>query len=341
MTKPPSSIHPDEQLVDLMRGYRVPQGIHVVVRLGIADLLEDGPKGVAELAQATGCHPQSLGRVLRALAVEGVFVEVAPHVFGHTEMSEFLRRSHPRSRCPAIEFLGAPNAQQPWAALEYSVRTGKPAFDHVYGMTKWEYGQRHPEEGALFDRMLAETRSDRWEALTRAWDFSRSKVVVDVGGGYGHVLVRILESVPSLRGILYDLPHVTSHVERLAHEAGVLDRCQIVGGSFFERVPAGDTYLLSDILHDWPDDESRAILAACRAGMAPDSRLLIMEALLVPCDTPRHVVMMDFTMLVEFGGGRQRTLQEHRELLAAADLEIERVEPTSHDMSVIIATPRS
>lgn len=340
MADAPGSSTPDEQLVDLMRGYRVPQGLHVAVRLGLADLLADGPKPVDELARATGCDALALGRMLRALAAEGVFVEVSPFVFGHTTMSQFLRRDHPRSRCPAILFLGAENAVRPWAALEYSVRTGKPAFDHVYGMSKWEYGQQHPEEGALFDRMLAETRADRWEGLVGAWDFSRSKVVVDVGGGYGHVLVRLLQHVPSLHGILYDLPHVTGHAERLAEDAGVRERCKVEGGSFFERVPTGDTYLLSDVLHDWPDAECRSILAACRAGMAPDARLLILEALLVPCDTPKHVVMMDFTMLVEFGGGRQRTIDEHRELLASAELEIERVVPTSKDMSVIVAAPR-
>lgn len=334
------SIPPGDRLVDLMRGYRVPQGLHLVVELGIADLLEEGPRELEALATACGCHAQSLGRMLRALAVEGIFVEVSPYVFGHSAMSEFLRRNHPESRCPAIEFLGAPYAQQPWAALGYSVRTGKPAFDHVHGMSKWEYGQRHPEDGALFDRMLAETRSERWKGLASAWDFSRSKVVVDVGGGYGHVLVQLLQAQPSLHGVLYDLPHVRDPAERFVSEAGVQDRCRFEDGSFFERVPAGDTYLLSDILHDWPDDESRSILSACRASMVAGSRLLIMEALIVPCDTPQHVATMDLTMLVEFGGGRQRTLEEHRELLGSADLEIERVELTAKDLSVIIAVPR-
>lgn len=336
-----TSSPPAEQLVDLMRGYRVPQCLYLVVHLGIAELLEGGPVPIDDLARVTDCHAQSLARTLRALASVGIFVEVEPSVFGHSPMSEYLRQDHPDSCCAAVQFLGAPYAQLPWTELEYSVRTGRSAFERVHGMDKWEYGRRHPDDGAIFDRMLAVNRADRWEGLASAWDFSRSKVVVDIGGGYGHVLIRGLQSMPSLQGILYDLPHVVSRAAELVEAGGVLDRCRLVGGSFFEHVPAGDIYLLSDVLHDWPDDDARAILQACRASMTSTSRLLIMETLLIPCEVSRPVAMMDLTMLVEFGGGRQRTLEEFQELLATADLEIERVERSlPRNMSVLVATTR-
>lgn len=341
MIGPSTSSSPAEQLVDLMRGYRVPQCLYLVVRLGIAELLEDGPMPVGDLARASDCHAQSLGRTLRALASVGIFVEVEPCVFGHSPMSEYLRENHPSSCCAAVQFLGAPYAQLPWTELEYSVRTGMSAFERVHGMDKWEYGRRHPDDGAIFDRMLAINRADRWEGLASAWDFSQSKVVVDIGGGYGHVLIRGLQKMPTLQGILYDLPHVVSRATKLVEAGGVLDRCRLVGGSFFEHVPVGDIYLLSDVLHDWPDDDARAILQACCASMTSTARLLIMETLLVPCEVPRPVAMMDLTMLVEFGGGRQRTLEELRALLATANLEIERVEgsqPTN--MSVLVVKTR-
>jgi hypothetical protein len=329
---------PEARLLELMRGYRQPHAIYLAVQLGIADLVRDGPKSAAELAAATGSHVLSLTRLLRALASSGVFVEPAPGVFGHSPMSEFLRRDHPDSRVPSISFLGAPYSMQAWSALAHGVKSGGSAFEHVHGISKWQYNEMHPSEGAIFDQVMAGARPARVAALLAGYDFSASSVVVDVGGGRGQLLAMVLARHVGLRGVLYDLPGVLLGAPELLEAAGVAARCRVEGGSFLERVPVGDTYLLSDILHDWPDAECLAILRACRAAVAPGGRLLVLEYVLVPGATPAHIAWLDLQMLVEFGEGRQRTVDEFRELFQASNFRIESVIATT-DVSIVVAVP--
>jgi O-methyltransferase/methyltransferase family protein len=313
------------KLLELMRGYRQPRALHLVVELGIADLLREGARSGEELAAATGSHPLALTRLLRALASSGVFVETAPGVFAHSAMSEYLRRDHPQSRVPSIEFLGAEYTLASWAALEFSIKTGKSAFQHVHGKNKWEYNEEHPREGAIFDQVMAGARPARIAALLSGYDFAGSSLVVDVGGGRGQLLAAVLAQHPGLKGILYDLPAVVQEAPALLAAAGVQNRCRIESGSFLERVPAGDTIILSDILHDWPDEQSLAILRACRAAMAPGARVLVVEHVLVPGATPAPVAWLDLQMLIEFGEGRQRSVDELDYLFGATGFRLESV----------------
>lgn len=330
---------PDVKLLELMRGYRQPHALHLVVELGIAELLHDGAKSGQQLAQATGSHAGALTRLLRALSSSGVFAEISPGVFAHSPMSELLRRDHPSSRVPSILFLGARYTRESWAALEHSVRSGESAFAHVHGMSKWEYNQQHPTEGAIFDQVMAGARPARIAGLLGAYDFAGSSLVVDVGGGRGQLLAAVLARHPSLRGVLYDLPGVVVDAPPLLAAAGVADRCSIESGSFLERVPAGDTFVLSDILHDWPDEQCLSVLRACRAAVAPGGRVLVVEHVLVPGATPAHVAWLDLQMLIEFGQGRQRSVDELVELFDATGFRLDSVIPTS-DIEIVVAVPR-
>ncbi|MEO8180755.1 MAG: methyltransferase [Deltaproteobacteria bacterium] len=253
-------------------------------------------------------------------------------------MSEFLLRAHPSTRVPSVLFLGAPYTLRSWSGLGQCVKTGASAFEHVHGMSKWQYNRLHPEEGATFDQVMAGARPARIAALLGGYDFSASSLVVDVGGGHGQLLAAVLARHSKLSGILYDLPAVVSEAPALLAAAGVTSRCSVEGGSFLERVPAGDTHVLSDILHDWPDEQCRAILRACRAAVAPGGRLLVIEYILVPGATPPHVAWLDLQMMVEFGEGRQRSVEEFRELFEATGFRLESVLPTS-DIGIVVATP--
>jgi hypothetical protein len=330
---------PEVKLLELMRGYRQPRALHLAVELGIPELLAGGAKSAEELASATGSHAPSLARLLRALASSGVFAETSHAVFAHSPMSELLRRDHANSRVPSILFLGAAYTLESWAAIEHSVRSGKSAFEHVHGVSKWEYNQQHPAEGAIFDQVMAGARPARIAGLLGGYDFASSSVVVDVGGGRGQLLAGVLARHAALRGVLYDLPGVVRDAPPLLAAAGVAERCSIESGSFLERVPAGDTYVLSDILHDWPDEQCLAILQACRASVADGGRLLVVEHLLVPGATPAHIAWLDLQMLVEFGEGRQRSADELARLFEATGFRLESVLPTP-DVDIVVAVPR-
>ena len=329
---------PEVKLLELMRGYRQPRALHLVVELGIADLLRGGAKSAEELATATGSHPLSLTRLLRALASSGVFTETAPGVFAHSPMSEYLQRDHPQSRVASVEFLGAEYTLASWAALDFSVKSGKSAFQHVHGKNKWEYNEEHPADGAVFDQVMAGARPARIAALLDGFDFAGSARVVDVGGGRGQLLAAVLARHPALSGVLYDLPGVVQEAPALLAAAKVSERCTIESGSFLERVPAGDTIILSDILHDWPDEQCLAILRACRAAVAPGARVLVVEHVLVPGATPAHVAWLDLQMLIEFGEGRQRSVDELTRLFDETGFQLGSVIPTpAVDIVVAIA----
>jgi O-methyltransferase domain/Dimerisation domain len=329
---------PEGALLELMRGYRQPHALYVALQLGVAELLRDGPVSAEVLAVATGSHERSLTRLLRALASSGVFMETAPGVFGQSAMSDLLRRDHPESRAPSVAFLGAPYTLQSWAALAHSVSSGASAFEHVHGMSKWQFNQEHTDEGAIFDQVMTGARRARITALLSGYDFSRCSVVVDVGGGRGQLLAAVLARHSGLRGVLYDLPGVVSEAPALFAAAGVAERCSIESGSFLSSVPSGDTYLLSDILHDWPDPQCLAILRACRAAIAPEGRLLVLEYVLVPGATPPHIAWLDLQMMVEFGEGRQRSVEEFRQLFEACSFRLEQIVTTS-DIGIILAVP--
>src|SRR5688572_7531086 len=264
-----SSMHEEEPpaiaLRRLVNGYQVSQAIHVATVLGIADHLTEGSLSSDELAAATESHPDALYRLLRALAAVGVFREEPGRRFGLTPLGECLRADAPQPVGPWAAFTMSAPQWEAWGALLHSVRTGENAFRRVHGEDVWAYRARHPEAGAAFDRAMTGMTRLGTEAVLAAYDFSRFRTIVDVGGGHGALLASILGRYPGARGVLFDQPHVVAGAAAVLREAGVADRCEVVSGSFFESVPAGgDAYLLKQIVHDWEDPEAAALLRVCR-----------------------------------------------------------------------------
>jgi hypothetical protein len=339
------STHPAEQdgrgaLLRLISGYRISQAVYVAARLGVADLLRDGPRDNEDLARATATHPASLYRVLRVLAGVGVLEEVGRRRFALGPLGVYLRSDAPGSVRSLATYCGQDPHWRIWGALLHTVRTGQPAFDDLYGQGLFEFLGQHPDAAALFDESMAVLTAEVGPAVAAAYDFSDIRTLVDVGGGRGHALVPILRTNPTMRAILFDLPHVVEGARPLLAEAGVADRCELAGGSFFEVVPSGgDAYLLNHVIHDWDDEHSVAILATCRRAMGPTSRLLLVERDL-PTDNRQALPAMlsDLSMMIQLGGG-ERSVQEYGDLLARAGLVLTRTVPTAHGESVIEAAP--
>ena len=203
------------KLEQLIRGYQFTQALHVAADLSIPDLVADGPKDVSVLADSCGAHPASLGRLLRALTSLGVLTEAEPAMFGPTALSDALRDGVEGSRRDWL-MLHAVDIYQTWAELGHSVRTGETATSRVYGMDSWRWRSLHPEQGARFDAAMSEASRRRAEAFVAAYDVASSSTVVDVGGGQGTLLVGVLRANPTVRGVLFDQPHVVAGVtERL------------------------------------------------------------------------------------------------------------------------------
>jgi hypothetical protein len=329
---------PSATLLKMMTGYWLSQALYVAAKLGVADLLLEGSVSHVDLAAATGSHAPSLQRVLRALASVGVFTEEAPGHFGLTPLAALLRTATPDSmRALAITY----NEEQyrTWGALLHSVRTGEAAFDHVYGMAIFDYFAQHPAADRVFNEAMIGWTTQVAGAVAGTYDFSPFGTVVDVGGGYGTLLAAILRRYPTARGILFDQPHVVSGAKSLLTAAGVADRCRCLGGDFFAAVPpGGDAYVLAQILHDWDDEHSVAILTQCRRVMSAQSKLLVVELVLPPGEEPFFGKWLDLHMLV-MTNGRERTAAEYDALFRAARFALARVVPTSPGPSVVEAVP--
>jgi hypothetical protein len=231
--------------------------------------------------------------------------------------------------------VGGSSFWSSWGQLLESVKTGETAFRKVHGITNWEYRERHTEEGAIFDMAMTADSERVVGALASGYDFSKFGLLVDVGGGRGVLLAAILAANPSLRGILFDQPHVLADTKAIVNSSGVGDRIQIVGGDFFEEVPGrADAYMLKSILHDWNDEQAIRILRICRTAMVGGAKLLVIELVVLPPNEPDPAKFVDVRMLV-MNGGRERTADEFRQLYTAAGFELCKITPTRSPFSII------
>lgn len=326
-------------LLRLVSGAWTAQAVHVAARLGIADLLADGPKAPDMLAAATGAHGPTLERLLRALASLGVFAEQPDGRFGLTPLADGLRRDAEDSLRDYAVMMGDEWHWRAWGGLLHSVRTGESAFEHAHGRPLFDYLADHPAAGQVFDDAMTSRTRQEVAVVTAAYDWPAAGTVVDVGGGRGALLAAILEARPDTRGVLFDLPHVIEAArEGPVQPAVVAARCELVAGSFFEHVPAGgDLYLLKRVLHDWDDERAAAILSCCRRAMGSLGRLLVIEHVLPPGNEPSWGKLLDLQMLVLTQGGRERDEAGFRSLLASAGLRLQRVVPAGPTASLVEA----
>ena len=331
------NVPPAQALRRLVNGYQVSQAIHVAAVLGIADLLAAGPQSSDELAAKTGTNPDALYRLLRALAAVGVFHEDDNASFSLTELGQALRADAPDPVAGWAAFIGDASYRMAWGDLLNSVTTGENAFRHVHGVDPWTYRLAHPDVSAAFDRAMTDNSRFVAQAAIDAYDFGRFGTIADIGGGRGAFLAAILRKHPHSRGILFDQPHVVAGATQLLEEAGVADRCEVVGGDFFASVPAADAYVLKAILHDWEDDRCVDILRACKSA-APEASILIVEFEVGPPNETPEAKFSDLNMLVA-PGGRERTAQEYAALLQASGYRLTGFTPSRSFVGVFEGTP--
>jgi orsellinic acid C2-O-methyltransferase len=333
---------PPVALYHLSIGHYVTQAIYVAATLGIADHLADGPRSADDLARAVGAHAPSLRRVLRLLASAGVLIETPDGRFESTPIGSCLRSGTGTFRAVARLF-GGPGVWASWGKLLDTVRTGETAWHQLYGSDSFAYFEQHPDEAAVFDEAMGAFTAMIAMGVGATYDFSQFRTVMDVGGGEGALILGILRERPGLRGVLFDLPRLADGARRRIAAADLSDRCEFVGGDFFEAVPPGcDAYMLKHVIHDWDDERAVKILTSCRRAIGSRGKLLIVESLY-----PEHVdqslvsrgaAANDVNMMV-CTGGRQRSEREFRDLYRAAGFELSAIVPVPGMPSVIEGAP--
>lgn len=323
------------QLMDMIFGFTLSRSIAIAAQVKVADQLKDGPKTADEIAAATGSHPRSLYRLLRALAGAGVFSEGDDGRFSLTPISELLCSDAPESLRGFAELMADDVTFETWAQLPYSIETGQPAFPHKNGMLWFDWLEQNPVVGTRFHNAMTSLSAGAVAAVINSYDFSGINKPVDVGGGHGLLLASVLSKHPEMRGILFDDPKVVAGAKEILTAHGVEDRCEIVGGDFFQTAPAGgDVYVLKHIIHDWSDDECVTILGHCHRGMTSGGKVLIVEMVVPEPNVGGISKWLDLHMLL-FLTGRERTESEYRELLDRSGFELARIVPTNSPYSVI------
>jgi len=326
----------------LLHAQVVSRALCVVAELGLADELRAGPCTADALAVRVSAHPGAVRRLLSALSAFGVFTAEAGDTFGLTPLGATLCEDAPGSARPTALLLGGPVGTA-WTRLGHTARTGESAFAEVFGTDFFGYLTGEPELHATFDRSQTEGLHVELDEVFDAVDFTPYRRIVDVGGGDGEMLARLLARSPEARGWLLDLPGTVARAAGRLAARGVADRCSLVAGDFFAEVPSGgDLYLLTHVVHDWDDQRAIDILRVCRKAMAPEATLKIID--LLPDggtdDSSRFAAGMDLYMLSLFGGdgGGERGDEAICGLLRKAGLEPRSTLRLPSGMGVVTAT---
>ena len=329
-------------LLDLIGSQRITAVIHAAARLGLADLLAEGPQTVRQLAERSGVHEPSLRRLLRALVSVGVCARSGTDRFELTPLGAPLAASAPQS-LKAVALFEGELLWHSWGALVESIRSGKTSAELAGLENSFDLMGRNPEAVATFNAaMVAFTRAIVPDVLA-AYDFRGVTRLIDVGGGYGELLGAILQTHPSMHGAIFDLPRCAEGARTHLADVGVGERAEFIAGSFFESVPGGaDAVIMKSILHDWNDQRCTVILTNCRRALPRHGRLLLVERLMP--EEPevkaehRSVTLSDLNML-RGPGGCERTEGEYRTLLDASGFRMTRVLPAgrSHVIEATVA----
>ena len=316
----------------------ISRSIYVFVKLGVADLLSNGVHDFQEIVEKVEADPEALYRLLQGLVSTGLLTESQPGTFALTKLGECLKPGAPGA-LRSWALLWGEEYHHAWGELLEAVRTGTTAFDRAHGANLYEYLDSNPETARTYNEAMTGLAELVYPAVVAAYDFSRSRQVVDIGGGRGTLIASILAANPNLKGILFDQPTVVSKASTVLEAHGVAERCEIVKGDFFDKVPTGaDTYVLSNILHNWDDERAAAILQNCRRAIAEGGRILIVETVLSGKNEPSLARVHDLSMLV-LTRGRERTEDEFSTLLDHSGFELKRVIPVQPMTCIVEAVP--
>ena len=321
----------------LIDGFVTTQLVYVVEKLGIPELLEAGPKTSSELAAAVGANPARLHRVLRDLVVQEVFDELDDGRFALTSVGRHLKELRALTIVRAEVYYAAAGR------LLDGVMGEEVPFDAAHGERFFDYLGHSADTEATFQAAMADRSAQEAADVVAAYDFASFERLVDVGGGRGVLLAAILDSAPGLRGVLFDREAAIPAAKDFLGDRGLTDRVECIGGDFFTHVPTGaDAYVLSRILHDWDDDDAERILRSCHHSMRPDSRLLVVDAVLPERAAQSPLaIRMDVLMLILFGA-RERREAEFRQLFERSGFVFEGVVMTQSptNLGVVQGSPR-
>ncbi len=327
----------EERLRLQIEAYHASALVYAAVKLGLPDRMGIRSWPPEQLAAELGLSAPHLLRFLRGLSALGICDELPDGSFALAPAGRSLQSASPSRLAEKVQIV-VEQYWQPWANLVSCLETGKPSFDHVFGMTVWDWRRQHGEQDALFNAYLAKETLAQADSILEALDFSRARSVADIGGGGGGLIAAVVKAHPHVEGVLFDRLQTIETAKPYLQSLGVAERVQCLGGDFLSEVPVkADLYLLKSVLQQWNDADSATILRNCRSAMQDAARLLVIERLLPEqaSDDPASI-MVDLHMMT-ITGGRTRSLDQFEALLSQAGLRIAKVTPTRSGLAIIEA----
>ncbi len=328
---------PEQQMMQFIIGKWISKPIYVAAKLGISDMLAKGNRNIEELAEMTTTMADPLYRMMRALAGVGIFTEIESRVFKNTPLSECLKKGRLKSAALMFE---SDWHNSVWDNLLYSIQTGKPSFEKVFDKPAFEWFGKNPKEAKIFNEANSFKAVFTHRVIVDHYDFSRVKALTDVGGGLGRLMIEILKANSHIKGTVAELPETIPQIIKIIKENKLENRMSAVKCDFFKKIPGGsDAYLLSHILHDWPDEKCINILKNCRKAMDSKGKLLIVEGIILPGNEFSISKLLDLEVLL-MGGGCERTEDEFRGLLNRSGFDLTQIIHTSDSISIIEGVPK-
>ncbi len=306
--------------------------------LGVADALGQERLSSAEVARRTGCHEQTMHRLLRAAATCDAVRMDSDGTVRATRLTRTLRSDDVHAVGSWCRYLSSAAHQLAWGDLATSVRTGVPAFHRVHTQTLFDWFASHPDQGEQFTRGLAGLTLADSPFVLGALDLPTDGVVCDIAGGRGVLLAEVLAARPRLRGVLVESDSVLAEARTYLQGRGLVDRVELVAGDMFAALEVtADLYLLKWILHDWDDATCRRLLKNVAATMPAGARLALIEGLQEANVVDSRFSMIDLEMLVVTEDGRERSADDPRGMIAQAGLVLEDLRLTATGTAVVTA----
>lgn len=304
---------------NLLYAYLDTQCLSAINELGIADLLEAKALSAAKLAELVSVNEERLYRVMRYLACKGLFEELPNRCFSLNESSTELLSSQEGNLKALISFhANAP--YQSATSIKASLRKNEGPFLLNHGEVIYDFLRDHPECNHFFNNAMQQNASFISQRIIQSYDFSRYKKIVDIGSGVGDLLLNILLENKSSNGVNFDLPNLQNSAEDLIANFNLQDRCQFIGGNFFESIPAGgDLYIMKAISHGKDDNDTVRLLKLCRTMMADNTKLLLIERVVDEKYDYLDGCINDMNMF-NLTQGKERTLNGYKNLLSLSDL---------------------
>ena len=326
-------------IMEMVQGFYVSRAIGLAVKLNISDYLHNGSKSISELALLTNCHEESLYRMMRMLASQGIYIEKKSRVFANNNLSRTMLDKDDTMHYMISHQVNGFNWSM-YGELEYVIRTGENAFKKVSGMELFKFLEANPEKNDEYNKAMTNSSVMLGYAILSEYNFKNAKRVIDIGGGHGVLLSLILKKHKHLDGIVFDLPHVVNQANQIFIKFGIENRTEIISGNFFESVPSNaDIYLLKSIIHNLTDIQAIELLKKIKSVLPVNGKILVFEPI-IESNNGRYsfAKLFDVQMLVGTAGGKERTLDEYKDLFKKSEVKLKRVIPTAAPFSIIELT---